>query len=321
MLVFVCLKSIVECESDGIPESTILDKRLLNEQTVGFVSYWDIVRLNVGGAHFVTLKTTLTQKIPRPNGGVYAPNLLEQIMTGQAKMTLDENGAIFIDREPGYFTYVLGYLRSLSINKPFELPDLTAKETRVLFEDAEYYNLQSLLDLYSSVISPKDLIKLNPAFGFTIDQKWRLIYRGSVDGFGAADFHRHCDGIANTITVVKSSNGNIFGGYTNAAWDSSNDWKADSGAFLFSLQKKLTLKIFKCIRCHYSIICNRHSGPNFFNDLYIADNSNLNLNSFSNLGDAYESPAGYKYNREGAKSLLAGSYNFLVTEIEIFTKL
>jgi hypothetical protein len=54
----------------------------------------------------------------------------------------------------------------------------------------------------------------------------------------AADFHTRCDGIANTLTVVKATSGNIFGGYTEKAWYSKNECIKDPDAFIFSLVNK-----------------------------------------------------------------------------------
>jgi hypothetical protein len=45
--------------------------------------------------------------------------------------------------------------------------------------------------------------------------KWNLIYRASQDGFEAANFHSKCDNKPNTLVIIKSENGNIFGGYTD----------------------------------------------------------------------------------------------------------
>ena len=55
------------------------------------------------------------------------------------------------------------------------------------------------------------------------------------------------------------------------------------------------------------------------NDLRISSNSNVNDLSYSNLGKSYKH---YLY-AEGsveAKAILAGSYKFQTTEIEIYTK-
>ena len=53
---------------------------------------------------------------------------------------------------------------------------------------------------------------------FGVNAKWKLVYRASRDGFGAADFHSKCDNISKTLTIV-SANENIFGGYTNMTWN------------------------------------------------------------------------------------------------------
>lgn len=33
-------------------------------------------------------------------------------------------------------------------------------------------------------------------------QMWRLVYRASTHGYSADAFHRHCDGVAPTYTIV-----------------------------------------------------------------------------------------------------------------------
>ena len=48
-------------------------------------------------------------------------------------------------------------------------------------------------------------------------------------------------------------------------------------------------------------------------DLYIADQANVNTSSYSNLGNIYELPAGKD------NTWLAGSYQFKVLEIEVFS--
>jgi hypothetical protein len=47
---------------------------------------------------------------------------------------------------------------------------------------------------------------------------YELIYRASEHGFGAADFHFRCDNKPKTLTVIKSNEGNVFGGFTVKEW-------------------------------------------------------------------------------------------------------
>jgi hypothetical protein len=42
-------------------------------------------------------------------------------------------------------------------------------------------------------------------------KRFALLSRGSRDGFGAREFHRRCDGHANTLTLTLDMPGNIFG--------------------------------------------------------------------------------------------------------------
>ncbi len=43
-----------------------------------------------------------------------------------------------------------------------------------------------------------------------------LLYRGSTDGWLAADFHRRSDGKGPTISLFKIKDGDCVGGYTSA---------------------------------------------------------------------------------------------------------
>ena len=71
-----------------------------------------------------------------------------------------------------------------------------------------------------------------------VDQKLELKYRASRDGFSSSDFHSHCDGIANTLTVIKAKSGNVFGGFTEQEWHSRGGFITDPNAFIFSLVNK-----------------------------------------------------------------------------------
>ena len=50
-----------------------------------------------------------------------------------------------------------------------------------------------------------------------------VIYRGSEDGFEALEFHRKCNNReGGTLTLYRSTQGFIFGGYTKIPWSSTN---------------------------------------------------------------------------------------------------
>ena len=46
---------------------------------------------------------------------------------------------------------------------------------------------------------------------------WHNCYRASENGWEGRDFHRKCDDIGATVTLVKCGT-NVFGGYTDQSW-------------------------------------------------------------------------------------------------------
>ena len=153
------------------------------------------------------------------------------------------------------------------------------------------------------------------------DRKWSLLYRGSRDGFGAFDFHSNCDHKPNTLTIVKSLNGNIFGGFASVEWKSSTSLDIDKSAFIFSLVNKdnRTLIFEQSSSDKYSICSYKDLGPIFGvgHEFAISNSSNTNTNSISNLGYTY-SHQDYPFGSEKAKTILGGSRYFQVLEIEVF---
>ena len=79
----------------------------------------------------------------------------------------------------------------------------------------------------------------------------------------------------------------------------------------------------KCSSNQGGIRCNNTCGPIFGgkegdSDLVIDDNSNRNNKSFSYFGHYYIHPD-YEYKSDKANSFLAGTHNFKVLEIEVYT--
>ena len=118
---------------------------------------------------------------------------------------------------------------------------------------------------------------------------------------------------------------NIFGGFTNVAWSSPSvggEYKRDRNAFLFSLvnQENHPIKI-KVSQPQHAFICHPSYGPSFGrgSDIFIAPFSNTNAGSYSNLGSSYSHPQ-YSKGSAQAQNFLAGSFNFKMSEIEVYTK-
>ena len=135
-------------------------------------------------------------------------------------------------------------------------------------------------------------------------------------------FHRLCNGRANTLTIVKSTTGYIFGGYTSIAWSSVGEFRSDSTAFLFTLtnptNKPMKLNI-KTGQEQKAVWHRSRDGPVFGDgyDLFVYDESNTNLNNWV-YSLSYDAPNG-QTGEAGGKFIHGGSTNYFQTvEVEVF---
>lgn len=109
-----------------------------------------IVKINVGGKDFTTLRSTIS----------LSPTLEAAVKASEANPALTQGGAVFIDRDPKVFHLVLMHLRNKKANLTWpgklnsagvadttvELEDKTWLELRNLFVEAQYYKLPSLTE-------------------------------------------------------------------------------------------------------------------------------------------------------------------------------
>jgi hypothetical protein len=194
--------------------------------------------------------------------------------------------------------------------------------------DSNTFGFLSLNEFQCYNLFQSQIVKFNEAIdlinlcGFSLSPNWRLIYRGSRDGFHANDFHTKCDGQASTLVLLEAKESKyIFGGYTDAAWDHSNHFKSDSNAFVFSLTNKYNDKC-KIVTSNkdYSIFCSELHGPIFGqNDIRVLSQANKVHSSYSNLSFTYKHPF-YIYGSKRARSFLAGSFYFQLSEIEVYQR-
>jgi len=154
---------------------------------------------------------------------------------------------------------------------------------------------------------------------------WECIYKGTKDGFNTQTFHSKCDNKGETVVIIQSDNGNIFGGYSPLPWANTNAYTYDTRTFLFLLVDKNgkgPVKIANNTNNKHSIYNASSYGATFGggHDLYICNQSNTVKSSYSNLGHSFKVPK-HAYGSNEAKNFLAGSYNFLTKEIECFSKI
>jgi uncharacterized coiled-coil protein SlyX len=154
-------------------------------------------------------------------------------------------------------------------------------------------------------------------------KRFTLLWRGTRDGFGEKEFHKRCNGHANTLTMILDTGGSIFGGFTPVKWESGgegNNYRADpSGtSFLFTLKnphnfppKKFALKSTEKDK---AIECRPSYGPCFGYDIWVTNNSNANSGSDSfTFGAYYVNDTGLN-----ERTFFTGTDHFTVKEIEVF---
>ena len=149
-----------------------------------------------------------------------------------------------------------------------------------------------------------------------------LIYRATIDGFKAIDFHAKCDDKENTVTIIKNNFNYVFGGYTRAKWSSKNGFISDSEAFIFSLRRNGILNDDKLMIKEPSHAI--HGYPDrcvsfgYGHDICIISESNIKTGSYTNYSSSFEEPKNCS-NYFDMKCFLAGNYNnWLSNEIEIY---
>ena len=198
-------------------------------------------------------------------------------------------------------------------------PDSFSKDKSLKFKP------RGSLFIGGNLISPQDGLTIDGCLTKGKGKIWKCIYKASQDGFSDTHFHSKCDNKGGTITVIKSTNGNIFGGYCPLPWSTNGSYQYDKDSFIFSLKNSKN-KFFKFPSTttygQSSIYCCSGYGPTFGggHDIYIYDRSNTNTSNYSNLGHSYKPPNNFTYGTTQANSYLAGSYNFKVSEIEVFMK-
>jgi hypothetical protein len=163
-------------------------------------------------------------------------------------------------------------------------------------------------------------------------EKWTLKYRASVDGFGAIDFHKKCDGVARLLVVVQSDKDFVFGGYTGGAsfqsfpngnnlapvhigtgsplFFNGSHMPNQQQQFLFSLINPFGTQPIKCdvtqpqgaLSSNSSHCATFGGGP----DLLICNNANVQTGSQVNLGHSYMPP---QMQMGGASQMFTGAHS------------
>ena len=171
------------------------------------------------------------------------------------------------------------------------------------------------IDLDTNIITSSQYEQLKNWIDPNRKMKFYLLYSAKRDGDNRKAFHDKCDNKAPTITIVQKQKDIIFGGYTEAQWDSESCSKKDENAFCFSLTNNK--KYLQNEGNNSSILCSKDHGPwfgiCFFGIGYKKDNfcSDSSANYINELGN---------YGGKDYKQYEINNYekSFVCKDIEVF---
>jgi hypothetical protein len=228
-----------------------------------------------------------------------------------------------------------------------QLYNLQQEDEEVYFPSCTSVNSANLFVTSSTSIDQimgKDLAAiLSNVNGPNTKRNVQLLYRSSRDGKDADAFHQLCDNKGPTVTVIRDSNGNVFGGYTSKSWNSNGKHVEDPAAFVFTLKnpaniraRRFDLKVgppaTQQHNLHYN---NRHYAQNVPNDTSVSriraiycdpkcgpifGNNDIHINAtqdescYTNIGQVYDNNTGFD-----GRTIFTGRYNFTPDEIEVFS--
>ena len=164
--------------------------------------------------------------------------------------------------------------------------------------------------IYNGIIKPDELDFIENEIKKSINKNiknYKLLFRASRDGFEAKDFHKKCDGVSNTLILIKTKSGKRFGGFTEAEWDTYSEYKNGKKGFIFSMYNK---EIYYNKYGQYNIYCNETIGPSFRggpHDFTIWDLCNTSNKSFE-----------YIQNLNNNNYVLEGDKHFFVKDYEVY---
>ncbi|RGB28379.1 hypothetical protein C1646_354542 [Rhizophagus diaphanus] len=146
-----------------------------------------------------------------------------------------------------------------------------------------YRNIDGIIDSKIINLNIVSLISrwidndIKSKFAFTrelyLPYEFKLLLRGSRDGFTPKKFHRLCDNVLHTVTFIKiKETEEIIGGYNPLEWKSDIEHCKTKDSFIFSFKSKNDVKdpILSHVKdINFSLYCDKSYGPTFDNDICI----------------------------------------------------
>ena len=145
------------------------------------------------------------------------------------------------------------------------------------------------------------------------ERRVKLLYKATPEENTRDDFHRKCDNKGATVTIIETTKGRRFGGYTSLSWDSSSGWKDDKEAFLFSLDNDKKYDVIQ--DSEYKVWSNTGYGQWFGN------NGNIGLAYEKNYfigNDTHRENFGNKCYSITVQNELSGGKTFNISKMEVY---
>jgi len=270
--------------------------------------------INVGGEMIRVSRETFTHT---------KGTVLEALFSGRwdNQLQRDKKGCIFLDVNPTCFRCIIDHLKDCMTDPSFD----NTSHLRVDDENQAFleHTLRSL-GFGDSFVDESNILTarkfISPVREFLresdVPGKLRLLYRATRDGMEGSIFHEKCDNHYPTVTVLKTEEGYIFGGYTDAAWNAGTDPLLSEKSFLFSLygcnQGSTPVKLPFKISPRSEQFGSARQGPSFGGSPDLGVYRNMTTVETSFLGDNYQLPQGWDRNS------LMGSTSASLAEVEVF---
>jgi hypothetical protein len=158
-------------------------------------------------------------------------------------------------------------------------------------------------------------------------KRWVVGYQATRDGFNCSAFHKLIDNKGPSVTICRTTDGYIFGGYNSQSWTSNNCWKAATDTFLFSLVNPFNdgprkLKVKNSQRAVYN---HQSFGPTYgggggmsYFDPYDMMIDSSMKHGHLNVGNAYATFRGGWRSDEAQKSLAGSLNSWTLNECEVY---
>jgi len=153
------------------------------------------------------------------------------VLGADVENTLDE--CLSIAEDAGRYLDEVNLLQG--VNRRVEDEKLGAC-VRVMTAVDNYRKDHTRLVRFQDLLRSKDKVYLHELLKPLSKKMGDLLYIASFDGDDISDFRTICGNQSPTLIIVESTNGTVFGGYTDADWLSTQITQSSSTAFVFRLR-------------------------------------------------------------------------------------